>query len=80
MILRAGGTLRVYESGSLKGSFGTFVSGDEVSVTRSGSTVTYEKNGTAFYTSTLTSTGNLIADVAIYHRGGTVTRAKIMVK
>ena len=37
--------------GALKGTFGTYAADDQLSVTASGGTITYQLNGTTFYTS-----------------------------
>jgi flagellar hook assembly protein FlgD len=46
-------------------------------VERTGNTIEYKKNGVVFYTSTVASSGALMADAAIYTFGGTVADAKI---
>ncbi len=43
--------LDIYENGALKGTFGTYAADDQLSVTASGGTITYQLNGTTFYTS-----------------------------
>ena len=43
--------LVIYENGALKGTFGTYAADDQLSVTASGGTITYQLNGTTFYTS-----------------------------
>jgi hypothetical protein len=51
-----GGTssaLRVYEGGSLAGTFGTYAAGDVLAVVYDGSSVKYLKNGAVVYTSIL---------------------------
>jgi len=73
----AGGPLRVYENGVNRGTFGAYVAGDVLRVERTGTTVTYKQNGVVFYTSTIASTGSLIADAALYHTGATITNARI---
>ena len=69
------GALRVYENGSNKGTFGTYSIGDKLRVERTGTTISYKKNGTVFYTSTASSSGQLIADVALYTNGATISNA-----
>ena len=75
--LASGGAVYVYENGTSRGTFGTYQSGDRFSVERTGSTVVYKKNGTTFYTSTVASSGTLMADAAIHTTGGTVSDAKM---
>ncbi|WP_338792969.1 T9SS type A sorting domain-containing protein [Bernardetia sp. Wsw4-3y2] len=61
------GQAEVYESGSSKGSFGSFQIGDIFKVERIGTTVEYSKNGVVFRTVTTgVPTGGLIADVSSY--------------
>lgn len=50
-----GGTVYVYESGTSRGTFGTYQTGDSFRVERIGSTIRYLRNGVGLYTSTLTS-------------------------
>ena len=53
-------TIDVYENGTRKGvSYGTWAIDDVFTITRTGTTVTYLKNGTPFYTSLVASTGSL---------------------
>jgi hypothetical protein len=59
----------VYESGSNKGTFGTWVEGDIFRVERIGNNIYYKKNGQTFYTSTKTDGGDLIGDISIYYNG-----------
>ena len=63
--LRNDGALVVFENGANKGTFGTYSSGDVLSVERTGSTITYLKNGSVFYTSTVASTGDLHVDTSL---------------
>ena len=60
------GGLYVYEDGTSRGQFGTYASGDVLKVQRTGTTITYLKNDTVVYTSSINSTGSIIADVSIY--------------
>ncbi|MEX0273218.1 MAG: hypothetical protein AB3N16_02460, partial [Flavobacteriaceae bacterium] len=65
--LAANRYIYVYENGSYRGRFGTYVSGDnfEVNVNCDG-TVTYAKNGSVFYTSTITAGNTLYLDSSFY--------------
>ena len=65
-------SLKVYENGSLKGTFGTYATTDVLRVERQGTTVYYKKNGTTFYTSTLTSTSVLYGDCSLNSPAATV--------
>jgi hypothetical protein len=69
--------LRVYEAGTLRGSFGTFGTGDRLRVTVTGATVRYSRNGTTFYTSTRSPVRPLLVDSALYSAGATISNAMI---
>ncbi len=69
-------TVEVYESGTLRGSFGSFSLSDVFKVERTGTTITYKKNGTTFYTSTISSTGDLLADTSFYYTNRSILDAK----
>ena len=57
---------------------GTYQNGDILRVERVGTTVTYRRNGTVFYTSTVPSTGVLIADAAFKNKLDTIHNARIV--
>lgn len=59
------GTTRVYELGSAQGIAGTYSPGDVFQVKVTGTTVTYLKNGTSFYTSAVVATFPLFFACAI---------------
>lgn len=69
-------TIRIYESGSSKGSFGSVASGDVLRIERNGSTITYLKNGVLKYTSTKASTTQLMADCAFYTNNGSLVNVR----
>ncbi len=75
---RPSGQIQIYESGSLKGGFGTYNNGDIFRVERKDSTVYYKKNGKIFYTSTVPSTGALLGDIAFYSNNGKIKDLKIV--
>ena len=77
ILARDYGTVAVYENGVGRGDFGTYQSGDILRVERVGSTIVYKQNGTVLYTSTIPSTGELIADAAINLTGAKVANARI---
>lgn len=62
--LYGNGTVVVNENGVTKGSTLTYETGDIFTVRRKGSTIYYEKNSKVFYSSTIPSSGSLIADLA----------------
>ncbi len=70
--LRNDGCACVFENGASKGTFGTYSSGDVLSVERTGSTITYLKNGSVFYTSAVASTGDLHVDTSLHTTGATL--------
>jgi YD repeat-containing protein len=69
------GTLHVRESGSgnLLTSTVTYAAGDDLRVTYDGTKVSYLKNGTVFWTTTVTTSQKLYADSSFYHVGGKIT-------
>ena len=71
------GTVAVYENGVGRGDFGSYQSGDVLRVERVGSTIVYKQNGTTLYTSTIPSTGELIADAALNQAGSKIANARI---
>jgi len=65
-------TLYVYENGVPRGTFGNYANGDILRVERIGNTVNYLRNGNIFYTSTITSSGNLVVDSSLYTYGAQI--------
>ncbi|WP_040497720.1 fibronectin type III domain-containing protein, partial [Fulvivirga imtechensis] len=65
-------TIVVQESGNWKGGFGSVTNGDVLKIERTGNTITYKKNGTTFYTSSIPSTSSLLVDACFYHSGGEI--------
>lgn len=64
--LSAGGVAGVWESGvQVPGVSVSFTAADVFSIRRSGSVVTYAKNGTVFHTSAVASTGFVFVDCAL---------------
>ncbi|ELR68180.1 Fibronectin, type III domain protein [Fulvivirga imtechensis AK7] len=70
-------TIVVQENGNWKGGFGSVTNGDVLRIERTGSTITYKKNGTTFYTSSTPSTTSLLVDVCFYHSGGEINAAQL---
>jgi hypothetical protein len=70
------GVVEVRESGSNRGSFGSYDESDFFSVERSGTTITYKKNGAVIYTSTIGSSGILMVDFTIYSNGGVLEKVQ----
>jgi hypothetical protein len=71
------GTLQIYESGSLRGNFGNYSTGQTLQVAVEGGVVKYKRNGTVLYTSTMTPTHPLLVDTALYTQGSTLNSAVI---
>ncbi|MCZ8128736.1 MAG: Ig-like domain-containing protein [Microcystis sp. LE19-114.1B] len=72
------GVYQVYESGSFRGSFGSYNSGDRFRVAVESNMVRYYRNNVVFFTSTITPTLPLLVDVSIYSVNGTITNAKVV--
>jgi RHS repeat-associated protein len=68
-------TIYVYESGTQRGTFGSYASGDKLRVAMVGGVVKYSRNGTVFYTSTVTPSYPLRVDTALYENGATIGSA-----
>jgi hypothetical protein len=68
--------LAVYENGSSKYS-GTYAINDVLVVRRTGTTITYEKNGAAVYTSLTASSGNILVDTTLRHTNAVLHRVKL---
>ena len=63
------GTLQVYENGTSRGTFGSYTATDVMTLVAANGMVSYAKNGTVFYASTVpytVSTANLYVDSAFY--------------
>jgi RHS repeat-associated protein len=67
------GLVYVFESGNNRGSFGPYAPGDKFQVAIVGGVVKYKKNGTVFYTSSLTPTYPLVVDTALHGNGCTLS-------
>ncbi len=68
-----GSALTAYESNSPTAIAGAIVVGDVLKIERSGTTVTYKKNGTTVRTAPGSSTSMLMVDVSINGTGKTIT-------
>jgi RHS repeat-associated protein len=71
------GTITIFEAGTNKGTPGTFTTGDVIRVAVDSGVVKYKKNGTTFYTSSVSPTYPLNADTSLYSNGSTLNNAKI---
>jgi SprB repeat len=71
-----GTSVIVYENGVNRFTLGTApVAGDVLRVERTGTSVTYKRNGTVFYTSTVASSTLLMADAALNQVGAVISNA-----
>ncbi|MGH9966707.1 MAG: RHS repeat-associated core domain-containing protein [Pyrinomonadaceae bacterium] len=69
--------LIVYESGTSRGTVGTYAAGDKLRVAVEGGIVMYRKNGALLYTSSVGPTYPLLVDTALYSAGSTLTNVTI---
>ena len=76
LFLTSGGDIRVYESGSYKGKKGVYTVGDKLKIERLGSTITYKKNDVVVYTSTKSSSTQLIVDASLYYTNARISDTK----
>jgi hypothetical protein len=60
-----GGTVWVYESGTSRGSFGAYATGDVFRVSLEGGAIKYRKNGVEFYASLVAPALPLVVDTAL---------------
>jgi RHS repeat-associated protein len=71
------GNLCVYEAGSNRGCFSTYVGGNTIRVAVESGVVKYKKNGTVIYTSSVTPTYPLLVDTALWSNGATLNNVVI---
>ena len=69
--------LQVYERGSLRGTFGTYATGDRLRVAVVGTVVKYSRNGVVFYTSKSAPAYPLLVDTALYSQGSTISNVVV---
>ncbi|MFD1552282.1 hypothetical protein DNU06_11385 [Putridiphycobacter roseus] len=75
--LSAQGGLSVYESGTYKGSYGNYNTGDTLQIHVEAGIVNYYLNSSLFYTSNSAPTLPLIIDISINSNGGSFSAVKI---
>ncbi|MEN9330943.1 MAG: hypothetical protein RLZZ94_33, partial [Bacteroidota bacterium] len=75
--LQSNAAVGVYESGTSRGNFGTYASGDVFKVAIESGVVKYYKNGTLFYTSLVTPSLPQYANASLNDIGATVTNAMV---
>lgn len=71
--LAADGTVKVHESGVLRGTYGSYSNGDLLRVEIRDGVVRYLRNGTLLYTSAIPPAYPLHADTALYTTGATLS-------
>jgi len=74
-LFMAGGTLKVYESGVLRGNFGSYAVGDVLKVSVAGEVVRYYRNNALLYTSAVAPHYPLQVNTAINSMGGRIANA-----
>jgi len=77
ILLMSDGNLDIYENGVGRGVAASYQTGDIFRVERTGTTIEYKQNDVVFYTSTVPSSGDLMADVSIYTMDGQIVDAMI---
>lgn len=73
----SGGVVQVYEHGAFVANVGGFSGTDTFAIVRTGSTVSYLKNGAALWTSAQSSSGNFFLDTSLYMAGDSVIDAAL---
>ena len=68
----AGSGIQVYEKGASRGTVGSYVSGDVLSVAVEAGTVTYRRNGTVLYRSTAKPVYPLLVDTSLHSSTSTL--------
>ncbi|MCP3681751.1 MAG: hypothetical protein GY861_03585, partial [bacterium] len=77
ILLWNNGSVSVFEGGVDIGILASYSTSDSFTIERIGASILYKKNDTLFYTSALSSSGNLLADCAIYNHNGSISDALI---
>jgi hypothetical protein len=75
--LWSGGLAQVRENGTDRAIYVSYTVGDKFTVRRTGSTVTYAKNGVVYYTSAVSSSGTLFVDCSIFYPNQKLINAQI---
>jgi hypothetical protein len=68
-----GGTLMVYEKGTLRGNFGSYSTGDKLRVSVEANVVKYWRNSTLLYSSLAIPSYPLLVDTSLYSQGAIVS-------
>ncbi|MBN9384320.1 MAG: T9SS type A sorting domain-containing protein [Chitinophagaceae bacterium] len=75
--LTSSGSLQIFESGSYRGSFGNYATGDVLKIAVESGVVKYYQNGTLLYISSIAPTLPMVVDVSMYHAGATISNAQV---
>lgn len=75
--LRSDGLIEIYESGSSRGSFGNYASGDKFRILVEAGRIKYFRNNVLLYNSNILPSLPLYADVSIVNPNATITNAVI---
>lgn len=75
--LRATGTVAVYEGGTSRGGFGSYVAGDVFRIEANDGVVRYLRNGSLLYTSNVAPTFPLVADASLRTLGATLNDVQL---
>lgn len=70
-------SLRIYENGSNRGTFGNYSTGDTLRIAVINETIHYYRNGTLLRIAPATPTLPLLVDISIRDINGTITSAKV---
>jgi hypothetical protein len=70
--------IEVYESGTLKGNYGTYAAGDSFAVHYDGATIRYVRNGVVFATTPWLFTGLLYMDSSFHAPGGQIANLRFV--
>ncbi|WP_375560967.1 BspA family leucine-rich repeat surface protein [Bernardetia sp. OM2101] len=70
------GEVEVYQQGNYIGSHGSYVSGDIFRITRSGTTITYSKNGVTFRTQTNAKSTDLFVSATLHNASSSIPQVQ----
>ncbi len=77
LTLESNGSLKIFESGADRGTYGTYTSSDSLGIKVENNVVMYTKNGEVVYISNIAPTLPLLVDVSLATSGGTLTNALV---
>jgi hypothetical protein len=71
--LRSDGLIEIYESGSSRGSYGTYITGDRFRIAIENGRVKYYRNGVLIYHSNILPSLPMFVDASLFHPNATIT-------